>query len=185
MNYDNTIFEENNSFLRINKRPRLLNILLLLSSIYILSTLTAVTQKLIDGPMTQIQLEEQMAKLYGSTSVLLAEGAGHEYIKSTEQIVENSIYINNEIFYLSNISLAATLVIGLISVYLMFFGFKIGLCFYLIYSILPIVTMYLTTPSSLILDTSVLILALWSAVLMLLYTIGFNKLDALKTSNSY
>jgi uncharacterized membrane protein SpoIIM required for sporulation len=177
MDYSNETYVEDYTSLSTTKRPKLLSFLLLLSSIFILSTLSAVTQRLIDGPMTEVQLEQEMSKLYGNTQVLVNQGASNEFMQETQLIVENSRYINNEIFYLSNVSLVATLGIGLISVFLMFFGFKIGLCFYLIYSMLPIISTYLITPSGLILETPIFIIAFTSAVLFFLYTIGFNKLD--------
>ncbi|PWH86172.1 hypothetical protein [Brumimicrobium oceani] len=180
MNYSSETHVQDYTSLSTTKRPKLLSLLLLLSSIYILSTLTAVTQRLIDGPMTQVQLEQQMSALYGETQILVNQGASPEYMQSTQKIVENSRYINNEVFYLSNYSLLGTLIVGLISVFLMFFGFKIGLCVYLVYSILPIITMYLITPAGLILETPILIIAFSSAVLLFLYTIGFNKLDEAK-----
>ena len=180
MNYHNDTYVQDYTSLSTTKRPKLLSFLLLLSSIYILSTLTAVTQKLIDGPMTQVQLEQQMSTLYGETQLLVNQGASPEYMQSTQLIVENSRFINNEVFYLSNYALLGTLVVGFISVFLMFFGFKSGLVVYLIYSMLPIITMYLITPSGLILETPILIIAFTSAVLFLLYTIGFNKLDTAK-----
>ena len=171
MDYSGENYMKKSSFFNlINKRPRLLNILLLLSSIYLLSTLTAVTQRLIEGPMTNIQLEEKLSTIYGSSSTIIDQGANKEFIKSKELIVKNSIYVNNEIFYLSNITLLGTIIVGLIAVFLMFFRIKMGLLIYIIYSILPIATMYLTTPSDLILNIPLLILASSGLAFIILYT---------------
>jgi len=171
MDYSGENYMKKSSFFNlINKRPRLLNILLLLSSIYLLSTLTAVTQRLIEGPMTNIQLEEKLSTIYGSSSTIIDQGANKEFIKSKELIVKNSIYVNNEIFYLSNITLLGTIIVGLIAVFLMFFTIKMGLLIYIIYSILPIATMYLTTPSDLILNIPLLILASSGLAFIILYT---------------
>jgi len=171
MDYSGENYMKKSSFFNlINKRPRLLNILLLLSSIYLLSTLTAVTQRLIEGPMTNIQLEEKLSTIYGSSSTIIDQGNNKEFIKSKELIVKNSIYVNNEIFYLSNITLLGTIIVGLIAVFLMFFRIKMGLLIYIIYSILPIATMYLTTPSDLILNIPLLILASSGLAFIILYT---------------
>ena len=171
MDYSGENYMKKSSFFNlINKRPRLLNILLLLSSIYLLSTLTAVTQRLIEGPMTNIQLEEKLSTIYGSSSTIIDQGNNKEFIKSKELIVKNSIYVNNEIFYLSNITLLGTIIVGLIAVFLMFFTIKMGLLIYIIYSILPIATMYLTTPSDLILNIPLLILASSGLAFIILYT---------------
>jgi len=178
MDYSGENYMKKSSFFNlINKRPRLLNILLLLSSIYLLSTLTAVTQRLIEGPMTNIQLEEKLSTIYGSSSTIIDQGNNKEFIKSKELIVKNSIYVNNEIFYLSNITLLGTIIVGLIAVFLMFFRIKMGLLIYIIYSILPIATMYLTTPSDLILNIPLIILAISGLILITLYTKALRKVE--------
>jgi len=52
-----------------------------------------------------------------------------------------------------------------------------GLLIYIIYSILPIATMYLTTPSDLILNIPLIILAISGLILITLYTKALRKVE--------
>lgn len=172
MNNQDKIYVEDYSFSSLKSRPKLLNILLIISSIFLIATLTSVTQKLINGPLTQVQLEQEMIDLYGTPTILKSNGFDDNAIQSVQVIVENSKYINNNVFYLSNISLLVTVMIGFSGVFLMFFLKKAGFYIYIIYSILPIISMYLTTPQHLILNECVILLAVSSAILITLYGIS-------------
>lgn len=186
MIYDNeNIFKEKSYGKSNKKRPKLLSVLLILSSIFILSSLSTVTQKLINGPLSQVQLEQQISETYASKAALISQGADQEFIHATEKIIENTKYINNEIFYLSNGTVFSTLIIGLISIILMFFKVKSGLYIYMIYSALPIITMYLTTPSHLILHTSMLMLAATALLFILMYSLSFKKIKLQERGTTY
>lgn len=153
------------------KRPKFLNVLLVLSSVYIIATFFATTQTLISGPLTQEQLEEQTADLYGSASELTDRGVDNEITRMAEVMIDSSIYLNNEVFYLNNILRLFELILGAISIILIFKLRKIGFHLYLLYSLVPIAIMYITTPQELILTLSIVLLVGIGGLFSVLYGI--------------
>ena len=169
MNYqeDNQIDSED--FNPEGKRPRSLNVLLILSAIYIVMSLSATLQAISSGPLTQNQLEEETADFYGSMVELRDQGVGQELTNMAEVMIETSFYINNEVFQLTNNLRLLELIIGAISLVLMFQLKKIGFHVYLLYSLLPIITTYITLPQELILTASIVVTVLIGGFFALLY----------------
>src|SRR5690554_616703 len=139
MIYENeTIFKDNSFSNTLEKRPRLLNVLLLVSLAFILSSLVILTRDLINGPMSQVQLENEISSIYGANVNFSSHNSNSEYIQSAAVIANNAKYFNNEVFYLSNTILLATLLIGLVSLISMFYMIKFGYYLYITYNALPI-----------------------------------------------
>jgi len=160
---------DESSEIQNNKRPVFLTVLIILSGIYITFSFFGVTRSLINGPLSQEVLEEELSGLYASTAELQANGIGEQFSQMMDIIIQNAIYINNEAFYSTNILTLLTLIIGAISLFLMFNLKKVGFHIYVAYSLLPIVTMYILTPMELILTLSVILSVILAAVFSLLY----------------
>lgn len=172
MTYENETYIEKYSSVTVAKRPRLLSVLLILSSIYILSSFITVTQKLVTGPLTQYELEQELSALYSTPAILKANGYDDVAIQNIQILAENDRYVNNNTFYMTNISLMTTLLIGFIGIVLMYKMKKSGFYIYLIYSFLPIAMIYLSTPEALIINSSIILIAVTSGFFILLYKLG-------------
>ena len=172
MIYENETYIENFSSKTVTKRPKLLIILLLLSSIYIVSSFVTVTQKLVTGPLSQYELEQELSSLYSTPAILKSNGYDDVAIHNLQLLAENDRYVNNEAFYMTNVSLMATLLIGLTGLFLMFKMKKCGIYVYLIYSFLPIPMIYLSTPDALIINSSIILIAVTSIIFAVLYKIS-------------
>lgn len=153
------------------KRPVFLNILLILSALYIASGFFGTTQALINGPLSEEQLEEQVSELYSSVNTLVESGIDDEFASSVEIMVDNSIYLNNEAFYSSNILTLISFIIGAMAIFMMYKLNKMGFHLYVIYSLMPIITMYALVPMHLILPMSVVLLVILGALFSILYGI--------------
>lgn len=151
------------------KRPQSLKILLILSSIYIVVTLSGTIQSLMNGPLTQDQLEEETSRLYSSVTQLEEQGIGLELVDMARVMIDSAIYLNNEAFVLTHSLKLIMLLIGAVSIVLMYQYKKIGFHIYLLYSLLPIAVMYITTPQELILNASIVLLVLIGGFFALLY----------------
>ncbi|HLV41403.1 MAG TPA: hypothetical protein VKY37_03930 [Brumimicrobium sp.] len=151
------------------KRPKLLNVLLFLSGVYIAGNFLGVVNSLIGGPLSEEQLEAELSNLYTSAADLQATGAGEQFGRIIETMIDNAIYINNEAFMATNLSTLLTLVIGALSVFLMFKLKKVGFHLYIAYSLLPIITMYMITPMELILTFSVVTTVVIGSIFSILY----------------
>jgi hypothetical protein len=151
------------------KKPVLLIVLAIISGIYIVTSFFGVTSSLITGPLSEETLEEELSGLYASSAELQANGMGEQFGRIVEIIIENAIYINNEAFFITNIFTLLTLIIGAVSIFLMLKLKKIGFHIYVAYSLLPIITMYIITPSELILTFSVIISVIIAAIFSVLY----------------
>ena len=151
------------------KRPRSLNILLILSSIYIIMSFSGTLQSLSNGPLTQVQMETETADFYGSIVELRDQGIGEGLADMAEVIIETSFYINNEAFYLTHNLRLLELIIGAISIVLMFQLKKTGFHVYLFYSLFPIITTYITLPQEFILTASIILMLMFAALFAFLY----------------
>src|SRR5690554_2816043 len=70
------------------KRPVLLTVLVILSAIYIIGSLLAVTSALISGPLSEEALETELEGLYELSAELSANGAGEQLARSEEHTSE-------------------------------------------------------------------------------------------------
>jgi len=151
------------------KRPTFLNILLVLSALYILSGFFGATQALISGPLSPEQLEDQTSQLYGTISGMVEDDTDGEFANTVDVMVENSIFLNNEAFYSSNILNLVTFIVGGMAIFMMFKLNKIGFHLYVIYSLLPVVTTYAIVPMSLILPMTIVMLVILGAIFSVMY----------------
>lgn len=158
------------------KRPVLLTVLVILSAIYIIGSLLAVTSALISGPLSEEALETELEGLYELSAELSANGAGEQLAGMTNTIIDNAVYINNEVFMLSHTLSLITLIIGAIGVFMMFNLKKIGFHLYVIYSLLPIITMYIITPMELIITFSVISAVVLAALFSVLYGLNLKHM---------
>lgn len=161
------------------RRPVLLLILCILSGFYISSSIYSTSASLINGPFSEEELEEAMTGYYKAINQL--EEAGNEIPESAINIVntliDNSIYVNNEVFYANNFFNLFTLLVGAIAVFLLFKMRKIGFHLYLAYSLLPIIGMYILIPMHLISALSIIITVAISAVFALLYGMNLKEMS--------
>ncbi|WP_107038654.1 hypothetical protein [Brumimicrobium mesophilum] len=153
------------------KRPTFLTILLVLSTLYIVSGFFGATQALISGPLSPEQMEEQMSELYGTISGMVENDPDGQFSNTVEVMIDNSVYLNNEAFYSSNILNLVSFIIGGMAIFMMFKLNKIGFHLYVIYSLLPVVITYAIVPMSLILPMTIVMLVLLGAIFSVLYGI--------------
>lgn len=151
------------------KRPVLLTVLLILSGIYIAGNFLGVINSLMTGPLSEELLEAELSNLYASAADLQATGAGEQMGRIIETMIDNAVYINNEAFLATNLATLITLIVGALSVFLMFKLKKIGFHLYIVYSLLPIITMYMITPMEMILTFSVVVTVVVGGIFSVLY----------------
>jgi len=100
---------------------------------------------------------------------LQAEGAGESFIEMFQKIIDNMIYVNNEAFYLNGLLGILTLCVGAVSIVMMLKLRKMGFHLYILYSVLPILTLYLVSPVDLIPNLYVVWHTLSAALFSVLY----------------
>ncbi|MBW7866856.1 MAG: hypothetical protein H3C31_00865 [Brumimicrobium sp.] len=151
------------------KRPVFLVVLCILSMLYIFSTTVGVLTSLADGPLTEDQMMVEEAKFYESLAQIESTGAriSDDMRSMFKVMIENTKYINNEKHYINSVVNLISLIIGAVGVMFMFNLRKIGFHFYLVYSLLPVVMMYVLVPMYLV-STVVVILSLSVATIFAL-----------------
>lgn len=129
-----------------------------------------------NGPLSEEALDAELANLYVSAADLQSSGIGEQFVRIIDTMIENAIYINNEAFLITNLSTLITLIVGAFSIFLMFKLRKIGFHLYIIYSILPIITMYIITPMEMILTFSVITTVFIGALFAVLYGVNLKHM---------
>lgn len=160
---------KNNNFSEKPKRSPLLNVLLILSGINIVAGIYGTFQSLRHGPLTTAQLEEGMSELYTSIGQLRDQNAGESIANMVESVINYSIYVNDYSFYTNAYLLLFSFLVGAISLFFMFSLKKIGFHLYIIYSLLPVLTMYIVAPAYLIPNLNVIFYVIQATILALLY----------------
>ena len=151
------------------KRPNLLMVLLILSGFYIATNTYGIIQDFMRGPISQEQVDEQLLPIYNSINDLQSQGASPNVIGSLKTMVANTKYINNDAFYLYNSLTLFTLLFGAVSLFFMFKLKKIGFHLYIIYSLLPIISMYIIFPINKVSTLSIVFSLFVAALFSLLY----------------
>jgi|SRR5690554_1205329 len=159
-----------NHFEEKPKRPQLLNVLLVLSGINIVAGIYGTFQSLRHGPLTSDQLEEGMADLYTSIGQLKDQNVGDSLVNMVESVINYSIYVNDHSFYANSYLLLFSFLVGATSLFFMFNLKKIGFHLYIIYSLLPVLTMYIVAPAYLIPNLNVVFYVIQATILALLYS---------------
>lgn len=163
-------YDENNP---TRKRPRLLMVLIILSSINIFFSLIGTTTTISRGPVTQKAIDAEFNPIKKQIDKL-SDGSNNEKLEATlngmiTRTKQNTEYKNFNVFYLFNWLLFLTFIIGIISLYFLFSLRKIGLHLYIIYSLLPILIAYAILPVHLVLPYQVIFTVILAALFSILY----------------
>lgn len=131
------------------KKPNFLLVLVVLSSIYILFSIYGNILGLVNGPLSNDQLEAYKAEQYQNIETMKSEGIDDvaEMIRST---VDLTIYQNNNNYYSFHFLSIIGLFIGLVGVVFMFQLKKMGFHLYIVYSLFSILVLYMLTPIDII-----------------------------------
>lgn len=160
-------------------RPRMLLVLCVLSLVYILSTSVAIISSISNGPLSDSEVEAQVAEYYSTINKL--EEDGNEIPDSMKEMVDkmvaNAKYTNQEVFYVNSYLNLFTLLVGLVGVVLMYNLKKIGFHIYIIYSLLPIVAMYFIIPFELIPTLTVMVSLVTSTLFVILYSLNLKSME--------
>lgn len=151
------------------KKPNLLIVLLVLSGIYIATNTFGTVQAFMNGPLSQEQVDKQLSTLYGFIDDSKAEGASEGIIRSFKIIASNTEYINNEAFYLYNTLTLISLIFGAVSIFFIYKLKKIGFHLYIIYCLLPVLSMYIVFPTGMVSTYSIVFLLITGTIFSLLY----------------
>lgn len=155
----------------IPKRPVFLTVLIVLTSISIFFGLLGGVSSLMNGPLTEEQVEEGMMPLYETIPTLESEGLDN-YADMVRLIIDYTKHVNDNSFSLNNLLTILTYIIGIGAIVMMFRLRKIGFHLYVIYSLLPVVTLYLVAPSSLIPNIYVIFYMVIAILFTLLYALN-------------
>ena len=157
------------------KRPVFLVVLVVLSMISIVIGFFSAILNMLSGPMTEEMLETYTANQYESIAVmrdLNSEGLAN----IIEQILQMTIYQNNEAFFSFHFLSLITVVVGFVGVMMMFRLQKLGFHLYIIYSLLPILILYILIPMNMIPSFVVIGSLLLSAVFVILYALNLKHM---------
>ncbi|MEX1192275.1 MAG: hypothetical protein WED10_11985 [Brumimicrobium sp.] len=157
------------------KKPTFLIVLVVLSFISIGSSTIDLVSTLISGPLSQDQLEQQQAEMYEAVSVF-EEADLDNFIPMIEKSAELLVYVNNEIFLPYNILTLVSLIIGFLGVFFMLQLKRIGFHLYVIYSLLPVILMYILIPMNLIISALVISTVVLSALFCVLYGLNLKHM---------
>lgn len=160
---------ENTITSKQRRRPTLLIVLLILSGFYIVMNSYGIVQDMMNGPLTEEEVDEQLSTIYTSINDLQSEGASQNIIGSLKTMIANTKYINSKAFYLYNTLTLFSLLFGAVSIVLMYQLKKIGFHLYIIYSLLPILSMYIIFPIKLVSTLSIVFSLLIAVIFALLY----------------
>lgn len=148
-----------------NPNYKTLKILCVLSYLFIgIMLLTSVTN-LINGPLSEEELNKSFEQLGSLTSIF---GKSDEAELILEKTYEKQILLNENVYSI-NILNTFIYIIGIIGIRLMWQRKKLGFHFYIIYSILSISAIYLIVPIGVVLPQEIIQNALLSLVWVFLY----------------
>lgn len=158
------------------KKPVLLIILLVLSSIYVFFGLVSSTKSIVSGPLTEEQLEEGFIPLYTLISNAEEQGSAESLVNMLHLVMDYSAYVNNNSFYLNAMLLLLTYIIGAAAIYFMYNMRKTGFHLYVLYSFMPVIAMYLVSPSNLIPNIYIVFYLFIAVFFALLYGLNLKKM---------
>lgn len=157
------------------KRPNFLVAIIVLSSVSIVSSLYSTLKSLFAGPMDKDQVDVYLAEQMESISLLRDQGAD-DIADMVMDVVDMSIYQNNEVFYSFNVATLLALFVGAASMFLMFRLKKLGFHLYVAYSLLPIIWFYVFLPGDIIPNFLVFGSLFISAVFIVLYALNLKHM---------
>lgn len=162
------------------KRPIFLVFLLVLSGISVGMSLIGSIQSLSVGPDNQEAFELKMAQMSESMSELkkvnLDANTLDRINKFSRQAMSMAEITNFEVFY-SNVFFQLIIsLVGGFSIFLMFRLKKLGFHLYVVYSLLPILAMYILFPFEIIPNVIVIGSLLFSGLFCLLYGLNLKHM---------
>lgn len=157
------------------RKPTFLVVLAVLSFITITLNFFQYLVSLISGPMNQEAWELYEASLYESVGQMNDLGMTG-LAAMVEQVIQMSYITNFDYFVLNNLLQLLALLIGAVGVFMMLRLKKIGFHLYVIYSLLPVVIMYLLFPTEIIATFVVLSTLVISAIFCVLYALNLKHM---------
>ena len=157
------------------RKPTFLVVLAVLSFITITLNFFQYLVSLIAGPMNQEEWEIYEATLYESVGQMNDLGMTG-MAAMVEQVIQMSYIANFDYFVLNNALQLIAALIGALGVFMMLRLKKIGFHLYVIYSLLPVVIMYLLFPTEVIATFVVLSTLVISAIFCLLYALNLKHM---------
>ena len=156
-----------------NKRGQTLKVMCILSWIWIGLMTVSLLAGLVGGPLTAEELEIEKVKVLEQITPEVIEMLGPEFVEENIMILEKS----NELFYtISGLSLA-NFVLGFYGVYLMYNLKKKGFYYYLIYSVVPIISSLAFFGTGLMMTLGAVFLAFFSLIFCLIYGFQLKRMS--------
>ena len=167
--------EEIEQFEEKPKRPTFLVVLAVLSFISLTMSFFSSLFNLFSGPMDKDAMDLYSARQYESISELrdLGQDGVADLIEST---LNMSIYQNNDAFFSFHGLNFIAVVVGIIGVTFMLQLKKLGFHLYVVYSILPILFMYILLPMDLIPSFMIIGMVIISALFCILYALNLKHM---------
>ena len=152
------------------RKPTFLVVIAVISFIYIGLSFFGTVTSFLSGPMNQEAWEMYEATMYESVGQMNDLGMTG-MAAMVEQVIQMSYIANFDYFVLNNLLQLIALLIGALGVFMMLRLKKIGFHLYVIYSLLPVVIMYLLFPTEVIATFVVLSTLVISAIFCVLYAL--------------
>jgi hypothetical protein len=157
------------------RKPTFLVVLAVLSFISIGLNFFQYIISLLSGPMNQDAWELYEATMYESVGQMNDLGMDG-LAKMVEQVIQMTYLVNFDYFVVNNMLQIITVLIGAVGVVLMLRLKKIGFHLYVIYSLLPVLILYILFPVEVI-PTIVVVLSLFfSALFCVLYALNLKHM---------
>lgn len=150
------------------KRPVLLTVMGIISLVYMGWSILSSMFSMIGGPMSEDELQQykiEVTKSINQTKGVDGMELFEEMMRSTMNMVESM----NAHHYMNLLSNLLILVVGVIGVVFMLRRRKLGFHFYIMYSFLASIQIYLFVSPSMLSNTIVIVSLLFSGIFVLLY----------------
>ena len=151
-----------------NKRPQLLKVVSILSFISLGFTFLGNISQLISGPASEEDMLNQKVEMTKSITQLEQIGADY-WVESVRKLIAMSESLNNSFYTVTFLTFISAL-IGLFGVLKMWNGLKIGLHFYIIYSLISVGQVYLFVSPQVVPTFVVIWNVLISGIFVFLYS---------------
>jgi hypothetical protein len=156
-------------------KPTFLVVLAVLSFISMGLNFLQYLISLMSGPMNQDAWELYEATMYESVGQMNDLGMSG-MAAMVEQVIQMSYIANFDYFVLNNVLQLVAVLIGAAGVFMMLRLKKIGFHLYVIYSLLPVVIMYLLFPAEVIATFVVVSTLVVSAIFCVLYALNLKHM---------
>ncbi|TNF48718.1 MAG: hypothetical protein EP305_04645 [Bacteroidetes bacterium] len=150
------------------ERPSFLKVLCILSWIYTGLSFIVTLGAFFQGPLNEEEMTYQKVELAKSTSEM--RDMGMNSLADTFDQVQRMSETTNDHFYISSIITLLVIIIGILGVYFMWAGRKMGFHMYIVYNLLTIGQLYIFISPSDIPTFAVVWNLLFSAVFIFMYS---------------